>query len=143
MTEEVGAASLVLPAAVIALALAAPIARVFRASLAETLGADHVRLAEAKGLPRSAVTLRHVVINSLVPVVNVIGVQAGVVLGGAVVTESVFRWPGVGQLATSALETRDYPLVLATVTLIAVGFVLINLAVDVVGAVLDPRGGER
>jgi peptide/nickel transport system permease protein len=143
MTEEVSAQSLVLPAAVIAFALAAPIARVFRASLVEALAADHVRLAEAKGLPRRVVTVRHVVLNALAPVVNVLGVQAGVVLGGAVVTESVFRWPGVGQLATSAFETRDYPLVLATVTLIAVGFVVINLAVDVVGALLDPRGSRR
>jgi peptide/nickel transport system permease protein len=143
MTEEVSAASLVLPAAVIAFALAAPIARVFRASLLDAFDADHVRLAESKGLSRRAVTLRHVVLNALGPVVNVLGVQAGVVLGGAVVTESVFRWPGVGQLATSAFETRDYPLVLATVTLIAIGFVAINLVVDLVGAILDPRGARR
>lgn len=136
-------ASLVLPASVIALALAAPIARVFRTSLLETVTADHVRLAESKGLSRTAVTVRHVVINSLAPVVNVLGVQAGVVLGGAVVTESVFRWPGIGQLATSALSSRDYPLVLATVTVIATGFVLINLVVDLVGALLDPRGARR
>ncbi|MDA0171458.1 ABC transporter permease [Solirubrobacter taibaiensis] len=143
MAWDGSAASLVLPAAVIALALAAPIARVFRATLVETFEADHVRLAESKGLSRRHVTLRHVVLNSLAPVVNVIGVQAGVVLGGAVVTETVFGWPGVGQLATSAFATRDYPLVLATVSLIAVGFVLINLLVDLVGALLDPRGGRR
>jgi len=107
------------------------------------LDADHVRLAEAKGLSGRTVTLRHVVVNSLAPVVNVIGVQAGVVLGGAVVTESVFSWPGVGQLATSAIASRDYPVVLTSVTLIAVGFVLINLLVDVVAAMLDPRGGRR
>lgn len=136
-------AHLVLPATVIALALAAPIARVFRTTLLETLAAEHVRLAESKGLSGPAVTLRHVVVNALAPVVNVIGIQAGVVLGGAVITESVFGWPGVGQLATSALASRDYPLVLATVTLIAVGFVLINLLVDLVAAVLDPRGGLR
>lgn len=136
-------AHLVLPATVIALALAAPIARVFRTTLLETRAADHVRLAEAKGLSATEVTLRHVVVNALAPVVNVVGVQAGVVLGGAVITESVFGWPGVGQLATSALASRDYPLVLATVALIAVGFVLINLVVDVVAAVLDPRGGNR
>lgn len=136
-------AALVLPAAVIALALAAPIARVFRTSLTEVLDADHVRLAEAKGLSATAVTLRHVVMNSLAPVVNVVGVQAGVVLGGAVVTESVFSWPGVGQLATSAIASRDYPVVLASVTLIAVGFVLINLVVDAAAALLDPRGGRR
>lgn len=136
-------AALVLPATAIALALAAPIARVFRTSLAEVLGADHVRLAEAKGLSAKAVTLRHIVANSLAPVINVIGVQAGVVLGGAVITETVFSWPGVGQLATSAISSRDYPVVLASVTLIAVGFVLVNLLVDATAALLDPRGARR
>jgi peptide/nickel transport system permease protein len=86
------------------------------------------------------VVLRHVVVNSLAPVVNVIGVQAGVVLGGAVVTETVFGWPGVGHLATTALSTRDYPVVLAAVMVLAVGFVVINLLVDIVAALLDPRG---
>ncbi|MDL9937286.1 ABC transporter permease [Gordonia sp. ABSL1-1] len=135
--------SLILPAMVLAAALAAPIARVFRTSLTETLGADHVRLARAKGLGRTAVLGRHVVLNALAPVVNVIGVQAGVVLGGAVITESVFSWPGLGQLMTSSIASRDYPVVLAAVTVMAISFVLINLAVDIVGAILDPRGGRR
>jgi len=143
ISGDEGLVSLALPATVIALALAAPIARIFRSSLLETSAADHVRLAEAKGISAPAVRLRHVVVNSLGPVVNVVGVQAGVVLGGAVVTEAVFGWPGVGQLATSAIASRDYPLVLATVAVLALGFVLINLLVDVVGALLDPRGGRR
>lgn len=82
-------------------------------------------------------------LGTLAPVINVIGVQAGVVLGGAVITESVFSWPGVGQLATSAISSRDYPVVLASVTLIAVGFVLVNLLVDATAALLDPRGARR
>jgi peptide/nickel transport system permease protein len=135
--------AIILPAAVIALALSAPIGRVFRTSLLETRDADHVRLAESKGISRPRVLLRHVVINSLAPVVNVLGVQAGVVFGGAVVTETVFSWPGVGQLTVSALGNRDYPLVLAAVTVLAIGFVLVNLLVDVIAAVLDPRGGHR
>lgn len=136
-------AHLVLPAVVIGLALAAPVARVFRTSLQESTGAEHVRLAEAKGIGRAQVVLRHIVVNALAPVLNVLGVQAGVVLGGAVVTEAVFGWPGVGQLATSAIDSRDFPVVLACVALIAIGFVLVNLLVDLVAAILDPRGGHR
>lgn len=135
--------AIILPALVIVLALAAPIARVFRTSLIETRSADHVRLAESKGLSPAWVLLRHVVINSLGPVVNVLGVQAGVVFGGEVVTETVFSWPGVGQLTISALGNRDYPVVLAAVTVLAIGFVLVNLLVDVVAAALDPRGAHR
>jgi peptide/nickel transport system permease protein len=135
--------AIILPALVIVLALAAPIARVFRTSLIETRNADHVRLAESKGLSPTWVLLRHVVINSLGPVVNVLGVQAGVVFGGEVVTETVFSWPGVGQLTVSALGNRDYPVVLAAVTVLAVGFVIANLLVDVLAAALDPRGGHR
>jgi len=135
--------SIVLPALVITCSLAAPISRVFRTSLQETLDADHVRLAQAKGISPRAVMFRHVVVNSLAPVINVIGVQAGVVLGGAVVTETVFSWPGVGQLTTAAIGNRDYPIVLASVTVLAIGFVVINLVVDLVAAGLDPRGGQR
>jgi peptide/nickel transport system permease protein len=135
--------SIILPAAVIACALAAPVARVFRTSVAEALVADHVRLAQAKGISGREVMFRHVILNSLAPVINVMGVQAGVVLGGAMVTETVFNWPGVGLLTVSAIDNRDYPLVLAAVTVLAIEFVLINLLVDVVAAALDPRAGHR
>ncbi|MFC9772473.1 MULTISPECIES: ABC transporter permease [unclassified Pseudarthrobacter] len=136
-------AHLVLPSLVIALAIAAPVARIFRATLLETLGRDHVVLARAKGIGQHQLAVRHVVLNSLPPVLNTIGIQAGVALGGAVVTETLFAWPGVGQLAVSALNGRDYPLVLASVTVIAVGFVLVNLAVDIAVAVFDPRAKDR
>ncbi len=136
-------AHLVLPSAVIALAIAAPVARIFRATLLETLGRDHVVLARAKGIVEHQLAVRHVVLNSLPPVLNTIGIQAGVALGGAVVTETLFSWPGVGQLAISALNGRDYPLVLASVTVIAVGFVLVNLVVDIAVAVFDPRAKDR
>jgi peptide/nickel transport system permease protein len=82
---------------------------------------------------------RHVVVNSLPPVVNVIGVHAGTLLGGAVVTESLFSWPGVGQLSIYAIDNRDYPVVLACVFVIAVGYTVINLIVDLVAASLDPK----
>jgi peptide/nickel transport system permease protein len=132
-------AHLVLPVATLAVVIAAPVARIFRASLLDTLNLEHVRTARAKGRGNAVVMLRHVVANALPPVFNVLGVQAGIVLGGAVITESLFAWPGLGQLSISALDNRDYPLVLACVTVIAVGFAVVNLAVDFVGAVLDPR----
>jgi ABC-type dipeptide/oligopeptide/nickel transport system permease component len=132
-------AHLVLPAATLSVVVAAPVARIFRTALLEILEQDHVRTARSKGLPDAVVMGRHVVANALPPVLNVLGVQAGVVLGGAIVTEALFSWPGLGQLSISALNNRDYPLVLACVCVIAVGFVLINLVVDLVAALLDPR----
>jgi peptide/nickel transport system permease protein len=135
-------AHLVLPALTLAVVVAAPIARIFRAALLDVLELDHVRTARAKGIPAWLVAGRHVVANALPPVLNVVGVQAGMVLGGAIVTESVFAWPGLGQLSVSALNNRDYPLVLACVCVIAVGFVVVNLVVDVLAAVLDPRSRQ-
>lgn len=132
-------ATLILPTIALAVVVAAPVARVFRTSLVDTMDLDHVRTAHAKGRHPAWVNLRHVVVNALPPVVNVVGVQAGTLLGGAVVTESLFSWPGIGQLSIAALDNRDYPLVLACVFVIAVGFAVINLAVDLVAAALDPR----
>jgi peptide/nickel transport system permease protein len=131
--------TLVLPAVTLAVVVAAPVARIFRTTLIDTIELDHVRTARAKGIRPAAVMLRHVVGNSLLPVVNVIGLQAGTLLGGAVVTESVFSWPGVGQLSIYAIDNRDYPVVLACVFVIAVGYAVINLVVDLVAASLDPR----
>jgi len=131
--------AIILPALVIVLALAAPIARVFRTSLIETRNADHVRLAESKGLSPTWVLLRHVVINSLGPVVNVLGVQAGVVFGGEVVTETVFSWPGVGQLTVSALGNRDYPVVFANLYIFALVGLIVNLISDLTYTWIDPR----
>lgn len=132
-------ASLVLPALTLTPVVAAPVARVFRSSLIDTHDLDHVRFARSKGISGLRLVLRHTVGNSLGPVINVVGVQSGMVLGGAIITESLFSWPGVGQLSVSALNNRDYPVVLAAITLIALGFILVNLLVDLTGATLDPR----
>lgn len=132
-------AHLVLPALTLGTFFVPAIARVFRTALVEVLDADHVRTARAKGLSTLRLTLRHVVGNSLGSTLNVLGIQAGVLLGGAVITESIFSWPGVGQLSINAVQNRDYPLVIACVLVIAVGFVVINLIVDVLAAVFDPR----
>lgn len=131
--------TLILPAITLAVVVAAPVARVFRTTVIDTLELDHVRTARAKGIRPSAVMLRHVVVNSLPPVVNIIGVHAGTLLGGAVVTESLFSWPGIGQLSIYAIDNRDYPVVLACIFVIAVGYTVINLIVDLVAASLDPR----
>ena len=135
-------ASLVLPALTLAPVVAAPVARVFRSSLIDTHDLDHVRFARSKGIGGVRLALRHTVANALGPVVNVVGVQAGIVLGGAIITESLFSWPGVGQFAISAISNRDYPVVIAAIGFIAVGFILVNLVVDLIGAALDP-GSSR
>ena len=138
-TNGRGVAGLVLPAVTLALAFIPAIARVFRTSLLDVLQADHIRTARAKGLRHLTLVRRHVVTNALGTTINVIGIQAGVMLGGAVVTESVFGWPGIGQLSINAVQNRDYPLVIVCVLIIALGFVLINLLVDILAAVVEPR----
>ncbi|SDH21041.1 ABC transporter permease [Pseudonocardia oroxyli] len=139
VTSTGDAASLVLPAFTLAFAFVPTVARVFRTALLDVLQAEHLRTARAKGLPRHTLVWRHVVANSLGTTLNVVGIQAGVLLGGAVVTESVFGWPGLGQLSINAVQNRDYPLVIVCVLVIAVGFVLINLVVDVLAAIVEPR----
>ncbi|WP_109525795.1 MULTISPECIES: ABC transporter permease [Nocardia] len=132
-------AHLVLPALTLGIFFVPTISRVFRTALVEVLDSDHVRTARAKGLSTVRLTVRHVIGNSLGSTLNVLGIQAGVLLGGAVVTESIFSWPGVGQLSVNAVQNRDYPLVIACVLVIALGFVVINLVVDVLSALFDPR----
>jgi peptide/nickel transport system permease protein len=130
---------LVLPAAALAAVVASPVARILRTSLLDTMELDHVRTARAKGIRPGVVMFRHVLVNSLPPVINVIGVQSAMVLGGSVITESLFSWPGVGQLTISSINSEDYPVVIASVMVIAIGFVVINLVVDLLSAALDPR----
>jgi peptide/nickel transport system permease protein len=130
---------LVLPSVTLGLASAALIARMTRSSLLEVLGQDYVRSARAKGLTERTVLLRHALRNALIPVVTIVGLQLGGLLGGAVLTESVFAWPGLGRLAVSAIYSRDIPLMQGTILFTAVAFVLINLVVDVLYAVIDPR----
>ena len=132
-------AHLVLPAVTLAAASVTIIARLTRATMLETLGQDYIRTARAKGVVERAVVLRHGLKNALIPIVTVVGVQAGYLLGGAVLTETVFAWPGVGTLMVQGILARDFPLVQGCVLVVALSFVLVNLAVDLLYAWLDPR----
>ena len=117
----------------------ARIARILRASMLEILNRDYIRTARAKGLSESKTLIRHALRNSAIPVVTVTGLQFGILLGGALVTETIFSWPGVGLLAIQAVTNRDFPLLRAIVLVMAVSFVSINLITDVLYAYLDPR----
>lgn len=130
---------LVLPALTLAAASVTIVARLTRSAMLEVLGQDYIRTARAKGLVERRVVVRHALKNALVPIVTVIGVQAGYLLGGAVLTETVFAWPGVGTLMVQGILARDIPLVQGCVLVVALTFVLVNLTVDVLYAWLDPR----
>jgi peptide/nickel transport system permease protein len=130
---------LVLPAVTLGLFSTAYIARMTRSSMLEVLGRDYVRTARAKGLKHRVVIRAHALRNALIPLITVIGLQCGALLGGAVITESIFAWPGVGRLTIQAIQSKDLPLVQACVLLLAVIFVFANLVVDLLYAYLDPR----
>ena len=132
-------AHLALPAFTLAAASVTIIARLTRSTMLETLGQDYIRTARAKGVVERAVVLRHGLKNALIPIVTVVGVQAGYLLGGAVLTETVFAWPGVGTLMVQGILARDFPLVQGCVLVVALSFVVINLIVDLLYAWLDPR----
>jgi len=134
-----GAGSLVLPAVTLALHPLALITRLLRASLRETLGRDFIRTARSKGLREHRIILGHAARNSLLPVLSYLGLQASFLIGGSVVVESVFAWPGLGSLTYDAAASRDLPIIQASVTAIAVLIVLIHLGVDVVARLVDPR----
>jgi peptide/nickel transport system permease protein len=131
--------AIILPALTLACGMAAILTRMTRASLLETLNEDFVRTARAKGLPGSLVVLRHALKPALLPVVTVVGLQLGSLLAGAVITETVFGWDGVGRLLVESIEKRDYPVTQACVLVIALTYVLVNLLTDLVYARLDPR----
>jgi peptide/nickel transport system permease protein len=130
---------LILPATTLAVVATGVIARLTRASMLEVLRQDYVRTARAKGLTERRVIYRHAFKAALVSVIPVIGIQAGFVLGGAVYIETVFQWPGIGQMLVNAISTRDILLVQGGVLVVAASYVLFNLAADVVQALLDPR----
>lgn len=130
---------LILPAATLGIPNAAIISRITRSSLVEVLGQDYVRTARAKGLSEIVVIVRHAVRNGLIPVVTVAGLQMGYLLGGAVVTETVFAWPGIGRLIVQSISARDFPVVQAAVLMLALTFVVINLVTDLLYRLLDPR----
>jgi peptide/nickel transport system permease protein len=134
-----GGHSIVLPAITLASGLAAILTRMTRASLLEVLHEDFVRTARAKGLPERTVILRHALKAALLPVVTVVGLQLGSLLAGAVITETVFAWDGVGRLLVESIEKRDYPVTQACVLVISLTYVLVNLLTDVAYARLDPR----
>ncbi|RZL87832.1 MAG: ABC transporter permease [Variovorax sp.] len=130
---------LVLPALTLGAALAAATMRMTRATMLEVLRSDYVRTARAKGLPPRRVVWGHALRNARIPIVTLLGIQFGQLLGGVVITETVFSWPGIGKLTVDAIFARDYPVVQGAVLLTAAVFVLINLATDLIYTVLDPR----
>ena len=130
---------LCLPALALSSVPLAVVARITRSSMLEVLGQDYVRTAKAKGLSHKRVVLKHALRNALIPIVTVLGVQTGYLLGGAVPTETVFSWPGLGQYVVLAIGERDYPVIQGGVLLFATTFVLVNLFVDLAYAKLDPR----
>ena len=134
-----GLLAIILPAVTLGGVFVGPVARMTRSAVVDSLGADHVRTARAKGLSELRVVVRHALRNALIPVVTLIGLQIGFLLGGAVVTETIFSWPGVGRLAVGAILSADFPMAQGTIIVLSAGFIVINLGVDLLYAVLDPR----
>jgi peptide/nickel transport system permease protein len=134
-----GLLSLILPAVTLGANAAALITRMTRSSMLEVIGQDYVRTARAKGLPERTVIYSHALRNALLPVVTVIGLQFGALLGGAVITETVFAWPGAGRLAVEAIRAKDYPVVQGAVLMLALAFAFVNLLVDLMYAFINPR----
>jgi len=134
-----GTRHLVLPALTLGTSMAAIVARMTRSSILEVLREDYVLTARAKGLSEAAVILKHVLRNAVLPVVTVVGLQFGALLAGAVITETIFSWPGLGSLLVSAIQTRDYPLVQGCVLVISLSYVLVNLLTDLAYVLIDPR----
>jgi ABC-type dipeptide/oligopeptide/nickel transport system permease component len=123
----------------LALSLIGVLTRLVRSGMLEVLAEDYVRTARAKGLTRPVVLARHALPNMLIPVITVVGLQLGHLLGGTVIVETVFGWPGIGRLLVDAISNRDYPLVQAAIIVITGGFILINFVVDLSYGYLDPR----
>jgi ABC-type dipeptide/oligopeptide/nickel transport system permease component len=134
-----GPASYILPACTLGAGMAAILTRMVRISLLEELSSDYVRTARAKGLSEAAVLFRHALRNTLIPILTILGLQFGTLLAGAIVTETIFSWPGIGRLTVQAIESRDYPLLQGCILLIAVSYVVVNLLTDLVYAFVDPR----
>jgi peptide/nickel transport system permease protein len=130
---------LALPATTLGLAMAALLARVTRSAMIEALRQDYIVFAEAKGLSRARVVLRHALKNALIPTVTVAAIETGTLLGGNMIVETVFGWPGLGRLVVEAIFTRNYPIVQAAVLLYALTYVLLNLVADILYTILNPR----
>lgn len=134
-----GFSSLILPALTLGTTLAAILARMVRSTLLEVLHEDYIRTARAKGLRESAIVLHHALRNAALPVITILGLQLGTLLAGAVITEIIFAWPGVGQLTVEAIKQRDYPVVQACVLLMSLSYVGVNTLTDMLYAWMDPR----
>lgn len=132
-------AHLILPTITLSLFPLAYNTRLIRSSTLEVLGQDYVRTARAKGLPSYAVLFKHVLRNAIGPALTVIGIQLGTFVGGSVITETVFAWPGIGRLAIQAILTKDFPLLQTIVAFLAIGFVVVNVLVDLAYSLVDPR----
>jgi glutathione transport system permease protein len=134
-----GFKSILMPAITLSVLSIAATARLTRSAMLEVLGEDYIRTARAKGLANSSVLMRHGLKNAMLPVITVLGLQVAGLLSGAVVTETVFAWPGLGRLAVYAIDSRDFPVVQGTVLVISLIFVIVNLIVDLLYAFVDPR----
>ena len=130
---------LILPAITLGLFTTARITRLTRSGMLEVLGQDYIRTARAKGVGEPPVVWKHALKNASIPIVTIVGIELGTLLGGSVITETIFAWPGVGRLSVQAIFNRDYPVVQSAVFLLASTFVIVNLLVDVVYTYLDPR----
>ena len=130
---------LILPAITLGLFTTARITRLTRSGMLEVLGQDYIRTARAKGMGEPPVVWKHALKNAAIPIVTIVGIELGTLLGGSVITETIFAWPGVGRLSVQAIFNRDYPVVQSAVFLLASTFVIVNLLVDVVYTYLDPR----
>ncbi|MFT4581900.1 MAG: peptide/nickel transport system permease protein [Gammaproteobacteria bacterium] len=131
--------SIVLPALTLGASLAAILSRMVRASLLEVLSEEYIVSARARGLARGVIVVRHALPNAALPVLTIIGLQLGALLGGAVITETIFSWPGLGQMTIEAIQRRDYPLVQACVLTISASYVLVNTVTDLIYVRVDPR----
>ncbi|HEV2644145.1 MAG TPA: ABC transporter permease, partial [Candidatus Elarobacter sp.] len=130
---------LVLPAVTLGTIPLAIIAKITRSGMLDVLSSDYIRTARAKGLAQRAVVIKHALRNALIPIITILGLQTGLLLGGAVLTESVFAWPGVGRLAFEAISNRDMPLINGCILLFATAFVVVNAFVDLLYAAANPR----
>ena len=139
VNERGGLEHLILPALTLGTSLASILARITRSSVVDTLQAEYIRTARSKGISELRILLRHALRNALIPIVTVIGLQIGVLLSGAIITEAIFDWPGLGNLLISAINSRNYPLVQGCVLFIAGSYVMVNLVIDLLYAYLDPR----
>ncbi len=139
VSGQAGISHIILPALTLGAGMAAIVSRMIRSSLLEAMDEDFIRTARAKGLSEWAVVTRHGLRNALIPVITVVGLQAGALLSGAIITETIFVWPGIGRLLIEAINSRDFPLVQGAVLVIAMSYVIINLITDLLYAAFDPR----